>query len=245
MNSTDIINALRRLHPPPDWAFGTEVGDHPGLSKSRRADAVAMHMWPSRGLAVHGFEVKVSRSDLKRELDTPAKADGIFCRCDFWWLATPVGLVKPDQELPIGWGLLEVANDGSTKVKRPAKHNAAATIDKGFMATFARGIGRDRDATVKAEISKGEAAMVARLEAQAKTRQTEAVRRAQLIIEAEPRITALLAESPNWANADYLVRLIQRVKKMERLQGPGVFTVLREHLVETVAEIDAIEAGAP
>ena len=33
----------------------------------RYADAIAMNLWPSRGLAVHGFEIKISRGDWQRE----------------------------------------------------------------------------------------------------------------------------------------------------------------------------------
>ena len=53
------------------WIFLTNVRDTTGRPKGSRrryADAVAMNLWPSKGLALHGFEIKVSRSDFLTEL---------------------------------------------------------------------------------------------------------------------------------------------------------------------------------
>lgn len=43
----------------PEWVFIPEFGIG---SDNRRADAFAMGLWPSRGLQLHGFEVKVNRA---------------------------------------------------------------------------------------------------------------------------------------------------------------------------------------
>lgn len=55
--------------------------------------------------AVHGFEVKVSRSDWLRELADPSKAEAWKQFCQHWWLVAPRDVVKPG-ELPEGWGHL-------------------------------------------------------------------------------------------------------------------------------------------
>ena len=56
-------------------------------------------------LPVHGFEVKVSRSDWLRELADESKADAWARYCHHWWLVAPAEVVKPG-ELPTGWGHL-------------------------------------------------------------------------------------------------------------------------------------------
>jgi hypothetical protein len=46
-----------------------------GWSRESRADAIARHLWPSQGLELIGFELKVSRSDWLREIKDPYKCE--------------------------------------------------------------------------------------------------------------------------------------------------------------------------
>jgi hypothetical protein len=102
----DVMEALRSRYPSGEWALLPQVGNATGGAVRGWADAIAMNLWPSRGLALHGFEIKVSRSDWLRELRRPEKADAFVERCDYWWLAvSEKEIVKPG-ELPDGWGLL-------------------------------------------------------------------------------------------------------------------------------------------
>lgn len=74
-----LIEMLRRKYPSPEWAFMQEVAPRP--IGGRYADVVAVNLWSSRGYAIHGFELKVSRSDWLRELKQPEKAEPIFRYC--------------------------------------------------------------------------------------------------------------------------------------------------------------------
>ena len=58
--------ALR--YAPPAYAFFEEVRAQTGYAAGGSADGLALSLWPSRGIELHGFEVKVSRSDWLREL---------------------------------------------------------------------------------------------------------------------------------------------------------------------------------
>lgn len=89
------------------WAYFTEVRNQTGFSRStiRSADAIAMSLWPSRGLTLHGFEIKASRADWLRELREPGKSEDFIRHCDHWWLVTEPDVVE-DGELPKTWGLL-------------------------------------------------------------------------------------------------------------------------------------------
>lgn len=74
-------------------------------------DFLAVACWQSLGFAVHGHEIKVSRSDWLRELKKPHKARFSMARCDYWWLAAPPGVAKPE-EIPLGWGFIELGPNG-------------------------------------------------------------------------------------------------------------------------------------
>ena len=97
---------LRARYAPPSYAFFENVADEASVGATRWADAVAMGLWYSRGLHLHGFEIKASRSDWLRELKKPDKAEPIFRSCDRWWLVAADDTIVKGDELPEQWGLL-------------------------------------------------------------------------------------------------------------------------------------------
>ena len=73
---------------------------HTELTESERLNA----RWGERQ-SIHGFEVKVSRSDWLTELRDPEKAEAWARYCHYFWLvAADRSIVRDD--LPDGWGLL-------------------------------------------------------------------------------------------------------------------------------------------
>lgn len=130
-----IFDLLRRRHPAGEWAFLEEVAPATG-GGTRYADAIAINLWQSRGHAVHGFEVKVSRSDWLRELKQPEKAEPVFRYCDHWWLVAEKNIVK-DGELPHTWGHLERRGNGLHTVKA-APRLEAAPLTRAFFASLVR-----------------------------------------------------------------------------------------------------------
>ncbi len=113
---TTVLAALRRRYDQQHgngdrWAFATHVRCSAGFGQGgliRTADAVAMDLWPSKGLEIHGHEVKVSRSDWLTEMKNPAKCEPVKRYCDRWWLVvSDRSIVKPG-ELPDDWGLMVV-----------------------------------------------------------------------------------------------------------------------------------------
>ena len=89
------------------------VAEHVGLDPmwpARILDAVVADMWHSSGFAVHGIEIKVSRSDLVRELADLSKS-GSFCQhLDYFWLAVPDYRALRGLDIPQKWGVLTVAD---------------------------------------------------------------------------------------------------------------------------------------
>lgn len=142
MTEAKVLAKLKARYSGDAWAFMTHVPNATGARKSRTADALAMGLWPSRGLNLHGFEVKVSRSDWLGELKKPDKAEPIARYCDRWWLvAGGVGVVLPG-ELPDTWGLL-VVKGARIVCEREAPELTPEPIDRRFLAGLLRGaVGR-------------------------------------------------------------------------------------------------------
>lgn len=112
-------------------------GGHWGDGQLRTADALAVDLWPSSGHPIHGFEVKVSRSDWLHELKDPEKAEAFKPYCDHWWLVVPdVAIVRDD--LPSGWGLLAPDGKGSLRVRRRAPKLDRQPMPFGMTAAWLR-----------------------------------------------------------------------------------------------------------
>lgn len=108
MTSGDLEDLLRARFADPAYALLTQVGISTGFACDRWADALAMGLWPSRGVHLHGFELKVDRGDWLRELKKPEKAERHVRYCDHWWLVVSDKAIVHDGELPKTWGLLVV-----------------------------------------------------------------------------------------------------------------------------------------
>jgi hypothetical protein len=131
-----IYDLLRTHYAAPTWAFFREVSASVGGHGSR-ADGIAVAMWRSRGLEVHGIEVKHSRSDWLRELRNPSKAEQIFQYCDRWFLVTPDESVAKPEEIPPTWGWI-VARKGKLFTIKKAPVLQAIPPTKWFMCSLVR-----------------------------------------------------------------------------------------------------------
>lgn len=116
-----VFDALRHVFPSPAYSRISHVRNGTGYSqraKVRTADGLIFSTYPSRGLWMAGVEIKVSRSDWKKELADPSKADEIGKYCSRWFVAAPAGIV-PVGELPDAWGLIECKATTASIVKKP------------------------------------------------------------------------------------------------------------------------------
>jgi len=133
-----VWSALRKRFPSPEWAYFEEVRNGTGFSRrqDRTADALAFGLWPSRGLELHGIEVKVHRSDWLREKKDPDKAEEISRFCDRWWLVTDADVAHLE-EIPVSWGWLEF--DGKRlKERKAAPERQALPLDRPMIAAILR-----------------------------------------------------------------------------------------------------------
>lgn len=154
ITSTDIRAAMRKTFAAPQWAMLEEVPAGTGGTRDNRsADAILMSLWPSRGLHLHGVEIKVSRSDWKREAADPSKAERIATYCDYWWVHTAPGVIQDLAEVPFTWGAREW--DGKRwKTLREAVKTEAIPIDRTFLASLMRRTDESSTRDIEAEVRK-------------------------------------------------------------------------------------------
>lgn len=144
----DVLDALRARYASggngngPAWAYVEHVRDKAGFSATRTIDAIALDLWPSRGMELHGLEVKTSRADFRREIADPAKMDAFAAYLDRFWVVAPVGIVPVD-ELPSTWGLLELISNGTIRQKVPAPllRKTRVEIPRTFLVPLLRSAG--------------------------------------------------------------------------------------------------------
>lgn len=134
----DVLALLRTKYPLPEWVSAAEVRNSTGFGASRSCDFMAMQTWPSKGLYLHGHEIKVHRSDWLREIQDPTKAAAFQQRCHFWWIVATPGVVNPE-EVPGSWGLM-VATEKTLRVKKAAQINTPIDLDYPFVAAMLRGM---------------------------------------------------------------------------------------------------------
>ena len=106
IDTPEIIKRLASKFPSPLYGFITQFRNGTGFMANRTADAMAMSLWPSRGLHIYGFEVKKTRTDWLREFKKPEKADDIGIYCHYWYLVVGSEDIVKDEEIPKTWGLI-------------------------------------------------------------------------------------------------------------------------------------------
>lgn len=145
------------------WVCAEHVRSDSGFFASRTADFMALDMWPGTGNALHGHEVKISRSDWLAELRKPEKSFPFIEVVDYWWLVVPDRKIVRDEELPKNWGLLVLGSRGLRAVKGAprlnaaggtslAAHRATQPLPRGFTAALIRAASKTAQARAWAMI---------------------------------------------------------------------------------------------
>lgn len=134
--TADLKARLRDRYRTSEWALLFEVANGTGARSSRSCDALSMSLWPSKGLHLHGHEIKATRSDWQREIQDPSKAEAFAKRCHYWWIVAAPKVVNLE-ELPERWGLMEAVGKG-LKVRRPASIREPEAVSFQFLAAVMR-----------------------------------------------------------------------------------------------------------
>lgn len=153
MRERDVLDRLNRRHSQtsqgtaPRWSRAEHVKNGLGFDARRICDYMALDLWPGgygsdrKGATLHGFEVKVSRSDWLVELRDPEKADAFARYCHFWWLAvSDASIVRGD--LPEGWGLMVPDRRGSMRIVKRAPRREPEPLPFEMVGTFSRAVAK-------------------------------------------------------------------------------------------------------
>ena len=145
MTANDVRKALRKRYGDTRrYAIAEEVSSSTGYAK-RRLDMMVLDCYYSNGFRIDGFEIKVSTSDLRRELECPDKHIAFFDVIDYYTLAVPSGVVEPVLDsIPQKWGIMIINEDGNTRYKRKPlaleDKTAQTPVPRGFLASVVRNI---------------------------------------------------------------------------------------------------------
>lgn len=119
-------------------AFMAQVRNGTGFVRAERTiDAVAMSLWPSRGLTLNGYEVKCSRKDWLSELRSPEKAEAHARYLDHFYVVTAENVVADAEEVLATWGWYCAAGSRLTCLK-PAPDLSPEPVDRVHLAGLLR-----------------------------------------------------------------------------------------------------------
>lgn len=141
MTAREVKDALRLRHPASDGFGG--AGQWTCIEEWHNIDLLAFNAWASGGPRYGrvGYEVKVSRSDYRRELLNPGKRAGAVAFCHEFYFAVPLGLLT---DAEVAWeapGWLDAAAPPFDRPKCPGAFGAWCTAGR---VTFGRGPLRSR-----------------------------------------------------------------------------------------------------
>lgn len=162
MKAEDVRIALRKKYNDSRrYAIAEEVGLTTGYSH-RRLDMMVLDCFHSNGFRIDGFEIKVSTTDLRRELEDTEKHVAFFDVIDYYTIAAPEGVCEPLMDIiPKKWGVLTIYENGTTRYKRRPlaleDRKADKSVPRGFFASVTRAIqGRQPAAAeMQAEYDRG------------------------------------------------------------------------------------------
>lgn len=118
-----------------------EVAPSTGFRGVQRfADALVLGLWPSSGMLLHGFELKATKGDLKRELSDLKKHAALARYCDTWSLLLWEDQLIVDQ-IPADWGIWVTrpgTHERQLRVVRAAKKRTPEPWPRQFVASLVR-----------------------------------------------------------------------------------------------------------
>jgi hypothetical protein len=156
LTADELRKRLEAKYPEPEWVVLNEVRDSTGFEGQRSADCLALSTWPGRGISLYGFEIKVDRGDVLKELKKPEKAEALAKYCDRWYLVLGHSSLIKESEIPKNWGII-VPHGGGLRIAQEAKRRKPKAWPTTFVASLVRNaFQHDRnERELRAEYEKG------------------------------------------------------------------------------------------
>jgi hypothetical protein len=251
LSENALFKLIKERFSAPSYAVLRGVSDSTGTYKSRQADAIAMGIWPSRGLDLHGFEIKSDRRDWLREMKDPAKAEPIARYCDRWWLVVADAKMVRDGELPETWGLL-APDDKAAKLRtvKEAPKLEAVQLSRQFLAALLRRVNEQspEKEALDAEFERGHKAGVESDKSQqayalkAAERDIEAIRLQLHRFEEASGITIDRWDSGDMGSAVRVAQRLIRDRNMLMREADGFRKAMRALAKDTEEFVQAVDA---
>lgn len=242
-NGGHIGTALRIRYPGPEWALFFEVANGTGAHTRRYADAVAMNLFPSRGLEIHGFEFKTSRADWLREIKNPSKAEAIFKYCDRWWIVAWPDTIR-EGELPPTWGHIEFKN-GKLRQVTAAPRLEPEPLSRSFVAAMMRRAGQADADTLRTMVNKEVVQIRANESRRAEEKIAGRLRDQDAILKRLAEIKALTGiDLLDWTPTAETAEAIRFVLASKTLSPYTGIKTLRDAAERFVATVDKTVQGA-
>ena len=248
MTAEDLYDQLSRRYAAPEYALIPQAAERTGGSRGW-LDAVAISLWPSRGIWFHGLEIKCARYDWKRELAKPEKADLLFRHLDYFSIVAADDTIVEDGELPPTWGLIVYDAEKNTlrqKVTAPRLHEGEipTTMGRQFLAAICRRIDENY---VRGRVEKESRGLraAAEKEAEERLRRRVAVTREDtdaLVLAAFADGMGYTGRITDEAHAREMGQILVRLSGLVGEKRYSTFDNLLRLMNETTKEIKALRA---
>lgn len=211
-HASHVRALLARRYTAPEWALFFEVSNSTGAGSRRYADAVAMNLYPSRGLSVYGFEIKVSKADFKNEVRNPDKSVEVQKFCDRWYIVAPEEAID-ESLLPPTWGWLQVTKE-QIRLRKEAPNLEAQPLTREFVAAMVRRSHEaqeaDIDARVRLRVDAERAKNEERIQSEVKRRTREAEDAIKRLADLKAKIGT---DNYDWLQADEVAAAVKIVRE--------------------------------
>lgn len=140
----DLLH-LRLCQPVNGAAQRYALAEHARLDPTwgyRILDAIAVDTWASTGYGLDGYEVKVSRGDLRRELNDLTKAGAWDDVLDTFSIVAPRPVLTDWQAfgMPADWGVMAATDGGLRWLRKPTRRGEQQPVRRSVVAGLARAI---------------------------------------------------------------------------------------------------------
>jgi len=130
--ATDIYELLmKKYQDERQWLCAGEVANRTG-GGDRRLDFVACNCYASNGYGVHAFEIKISKADLRRELENPQKHNTFFEEIDTYSIVAPEYVLDAEYKslIPKKWGIYTAVEICVEENGKEISRNVLRTVRK-------------------------------------------------------------------------------------------------------------------
>ncbi|MBQ3342475.1 MAG: hypothetical protein IJG84_11305 [Kiritimatiellae bacterium] len=144
ITADDILSLLAEKYSDAQrYICAAEVSPRTGAWE-RRIDLMVMNCFHSEEYKIQGFEIKISKEDLKRELMDPDKHAVFFKEIDYYWIVAPDTVLDKLDIIPPKWGVMKVTRteDGFKLVtaRKPIALHDEVISDRVISRPFAASI---------------------------------------------------------------------------------------------------------